>query len=253
MEMKINNRVAVVTGGGSGLGRAMALGLARAGVKVLIAEVREPEGKKVLKEIQMLGGTGDLFVGDVSQEKTAEQLIYFCTQRLRGLDILINNAGLRMEEHNDELYEDWRCLRMRPTHELAIDEWDLLLSINLRAVFLCTHFALPHMIRQKRGTIIGITSNAGSRGVSGKSAYCASKHALEGLMKTVAEEVREHGISANAVHPGGRVDVDGRGGQSPDVVVPLILYLSTQDKPIITGQTLKAKDWNEDKRVPRKA
>ena len=249
MEMKINNRVAVVTGGGSGLGRAMALGLARAGVKVLIAEVREPEGKKVLKEIQMFGGAGDHFVGDVSQEKTAEQLIHFCIQRLKGLDILINNAGLRMEEHDDGRYEDWRCLRMAPTHELAIDEWDLLLSINLRAVFLCTHFALPHMIQQKRGTIIGITSNAGGRGVSGKSAYCASKHAVEGLMKTVAEEVREHGISANAVHPGGRVDVDGRGGQSPDVVVPLILHLSAQNKPIITGQTLKANDWNERKLV----
>ena len=68
-------------------------------------------------------------------------------------------------------------------------------------------------------------------------------------MKTVAEEVREHGISANAVHPGGRVDVDGRGGQSPDVVVPLILHLSAQVKPIFTGQTLKAKDWNERKLV----
>jgi NAD(P)-dependent dehydrogenase (short-subunit alcohol dehydrogenase family) len=245
--MNINNQVALVTGGGSGLGRAMALGLAREGAKVLIAEVRESEGRNVLKEIQSLGGAGDLFVGNISQEKTAEKLIDFCIQQLKGLDILINNAGLRMEEHGDGIYEGWRCLRMRPTHELPVDEWDLLLSINLRAVFLCTHFALPHMIRQKRGTIIGVTSNAGSRGVSGKSAYCASKHAVEGLMKTVAEEVRENGISANAIHPGGRVDVDGRGGLSPDVVIPLVNFLAAQDKPNITGQTIKAKDWNEEK------
>jgi NAD(P)-dependent dehydrogenase (short-subunit alcohol dehydrogenase family) len=225
----------------------MALGLVREGAKVLIAEARESEGKNVLEEIKSLGGAGDLFVGDISQEKTAEKLIDFCIQRFKGLDILINNAGLRMEEHEDGIYEDWRCLRMRPTHDLTVDEWDLLLSINLRAVFLCTHFALPHLIRQKRGTIIGITSNAGSRGVCGKSAYCASKHAVEGLIKTVAEEVREHGISANAIHPGGRVDVDGRGGLSPDVVVPLVNFLSTQDKPNITGQTIKAKDWNEGK------
>ncbi len=66
-------------------------------------------------------------------------------------------------------------------------------------------------------------------------------------MKTVAEEVREHGISANAIHPGGRVDVDGRGGLSPDVVIPLVNFLSTQDKPNISGQTIKAKDWNEGK------
>jgi NAD(P)-dependent dehydrogenase (short-subunit alcohol dehydrogenase family) len=241
--MKVAGQVAIVTGGGSGLGRAMALGLARDGAKVLIAEVRKREGEKVLEEIRSLGGTGDLFVGDVSQEKTAQQLIDFSSQGFNGMDILVNNAGLRMEEHDDGVYENWRCLRMRPTHELPVAEWDHLLSVNLRAVFLCTHFALPLMIRQRKGTIISITSNAGSRGVPGKSAYCASKHAVEGLMKTVAEEVRDYGISANAIHPGGRTDVDGRGGQSPDVVVPLVLHLCTQDEPAVTGQIIKAENW----------
>lgn len=244
-KMKITDQVAIVTGGGSGLGRAMALGLAREGAKVLIAEVREVEGKKALQEIQSLGATGHLFVGDVSQEKTAQQMVDFCVQRLNGLDILINNAGLRMEDHEDGAYESWRCLKMRPTHELPLEEWDLVLNVNLRAVFLCTRFALPHMIQQKGGTIISISSNAGSQGVSGKSAYCASKHAVEGLMKTVAEEVRAYGISANAIHPGSRVNVDGRGGQSPDVVVPLVLFLASQDRPTITGRTISAKEWNE--------
>lgn len=246
-KVKVADQVAIVTGGGSGLGRAMALGLAREGAKILIAEVRETEGKKVLEEIQTLGGIGDLFVGDVTQEKIAQRLVDFCIQRLKGLDILVNNAGLRMEEHEDNIYEPWRCLKMRPTHELPVGEWDLLLNVNLRAVFLCTHFALPHMIQQKRGTIVTLSSNAGSRGVPGKSAYCASKHAIEGLMKTVAEEMREYGISANAIHPGGRVNVDGRGGQLPDVVVPLTLFLACQDGPAITGRTIKASDWNEGK------
>lgn len=245
--MKIKNQGAIVTGGGSGLGRAMALGLAREGARVLIAEVRQPEGENVLKEIRSCGGKGDLFVGDVSQENAAKQMVDFCIQRLKRLDILINNAGLRMEEHEDGIYESWRCLRMRPTHELPVDNWDLLLNVNLRAVFLCTHFALPHMMQQRRGTIIAISSNAGSHGVPGKSAYCASKHAVEGLMKTVAEEACDYGISANAIHPGGRVNVDGRGGQPPDVVVPLVLFLAAQDKPTITGRTIKARDWNEGK------
>ena len=245
--MKIAGQVAIVTGGGSGLGRAMALGLARKGAKVLIADARETEGKRVLEEVQSLGGTGHLFVGNLSQEKTAQQMVDSCIQGLRGLNILINNAGLRMEQHEDSIYEPWRCLKMRPIHELPVGEWDLLLNINLRAVFLCTHFALPHMIGQKQGTIISISSNAGNHGVPGKSAYCASKHAIEGLMKTVAEEMRDHGISANAIHPGGRVNVDGRGGQSPDVVVPLVLFLAGQDQPAITGKTIRAKDWNEKK------
>ena len=243
--MQVNNQVAIITGGGSGLGRAMALGLAKEGAKVLIAEVRESEGNQVLQEIQSLGGRGDIFVGDISQEKTAEQLIEFCVQRMKRLDILINNAGLRMEDHEDGVYESWRCLRKRPTHEVPVDEWDLLLRINLRAAFLCTHFALPHMIRNKRGAIISTSSGAGSRGVAGKSAYCASKHGIEGFIKTVAEEVRQYGISANAVHPGGgRANVDGRGGVPPQVIVPLVLFLCSQDQPEVTGESLTAKDWN---------
>ena len=237
--------VGVVTGGGSGLGRAMALGLAKEGAKVLIAEVRGPQGQDTVQEIQSEGGKADLFVGDISQEITAEKLVNSCIQRMGSLDILINNAGLRMEEHEDGVYESWRCLPMQPTHKLPVDQWDSLLRVNLRAAFLCTHFALPHMIRQKKGTLISVSSGAGSRGVADKSAYCASKHAIEGFMKTVAEEVRQYGISANAIHPGGRANVDGRGGVPPDVVVPLILSLCGQDQPQVTGQIIKAKDWNE--------
>ncbi len=95
---------------------------------------------------------------------------------------------------------------------------------------------------------MGISSNAGHEGVAGKCAYVASKHAVEGLMKTVAKEMQPHGISANASHPGGRVNVDGRGGQLPDVVVPLVLFLAEQDEPKITGKVIKAHDCNDGKR-----
>jgi NAD(P)-dependent dehydrogenase (short-subunit alcohol dehydrogenase family) len=245
--MKIANQVAIVTGGGSGLGRAMALGLAREGAKVLVADVRETEGQKVMEEISARGGSAELFTGNLSQTETVERMIRFCAEQFGKIDILINNAGLRMEDHDDGIFESWRCLQKRLTHELPVAEWDLVLGVNLRAVFLCTHFALPHMIGQKRGTIISTSSNAGSHGVSGKSAYCASKHAVEGLMKTVAEEVRDYGISANAIHPGSRVNVDGRGGQSPEVVVPLVCFLASQDRPDVTGQIINAKKWNESK------
>ncbi len=246
--MKITDQVAIVTGAGSGLGRAMALGLARAGAKVVIADVREAGAKIVQKEIHSQGGSAEIFAGDLSQEIAARNLIDFCTEKFTRLDILINNAGLRMEVHDDGAYEDWRCLRQRPTHEVPVSDWDLLMGVNLRAVYLCTHFALPHMITQQHGVIIGISSNAGHQGVAGKCAYVASKHAVEGLMKTVAKEMQLYSISANAIHPGGRVNVDGRGGQAPEVVVPLVLHLAGQDQPTITGKVIKAQEWNAGKR-----
>jgi NAD(P)-dependent dehydrogenase (short-subunit alcohol dehydrogenase family) len=172
--MDLTGQVAIITGAGSGWGRAMALGLAREGAKVLIAEVREAAGEHALREIHAAGGSGDLFVGDISREETAREAIEFCIGKLGGLDLLINNAGLRMEEHEDGVYEPWRCVRTRAAHELPVSDWDLVLNVNLRGVFLCTRFALPRMIDQRRGPIISITSNAGTRGVPGKAADCAS-------------------------------------------------------------------------------
>jgi len=242
--MNIKDQVAIVTGGGSGLGRAMALGLAREGAKILLADVREEGSRKVQEEIHDAGSVGEVFTGDLSQEQSAREMLESCIRQFGRVDILINNAGLRMEVHEDGAYETWRCLRQRPTHEVPVTDWDLVIAVNLRAVYLCTHFALPHMIVQKHGTIIGISSNAGHRGVPGKCAYVASKHAVEGFMKTVAEEMKDYGISANAIHPGGRVDVDGRGGQSAEVVVPVVLFLAAQEPPLVTGKVIKAQDWN---------
>jgi len=242
--VELAGQTAAVTGGGSGLGRAIALGLARAAAKILVADVRGSEAEAVARTIRAAGGTAETCAGDLSREDAARAMIESCVEKFGRIDILVNNAGLRMERHDDDVYEGWRCLQMRPTHELSPADWDLVLGVNLRAVFLCTHFALPHMMQKRRGAIISLSSNAGSHGVPGKSPYCASKHAVEGLMKTVAEEMREHGISANAIHPGGRVDVDGRGGHPPDIVVPLVLHLC-RNGTAVTGQTIKASEWNK--------
>jgi NAD(P)-dependent dehydrogenase (short-subunit alcohol dehydrogenase family) len=246
--LNIAEQAAIVTGAGSGLGRAMAIGLASAGARIMVADVRAECAHQVQKEIAAQGGRAEAFTGDLSQEFIARRLVDFCAEKLGRVDILINNAGLRMEVHNDNVYEPWRCLIQRPTHEVPVSDWDLLMGVNLRAVYLCTHFAVPHMIKQRHGVIIGISSNAGHEGVAGKCAYVASKHAVEGLMKTVAKEMQSNGISANAIHPGGRVNVDNRGGQAPEVVVPLVLHLAGQDQPVITGKVIKAQEWNEGKR-----
>src|SRR6266545_6668620 len=138
--MKIEGQVAIVTGGGSGLGRAMAIGLAREGAKALLADVREDEARRVWQEIKSFGAVAEIFVGDLSQEFAAQQMVDFCAQKFGRVDVLINNAGLRMEVHEDGVYEEWRCLEQRPTHQVPVSDWDLLLGINLRAVYLCTHF-----------------------------------------------------------------------------------------------------------------
>ncbi|MEK9679853.1 MAG: SDR family oxidoreductase [Rhodospirillaceae bacterium] len=243
--MELDHQVAIVTGGGSGLGRAMALRLAAEGVSVLISEVREDVGANTESEINEAGGRAALFTGDVSDEAVAEKLIEFCLETFGRLDILINNAGIRMEFRENDEFEDWRCLPRRPTHEVSVDDWDLVLRVNLRAAYLCTHYALPHMIEQGSGVVIGVSSDAGSKPAVGKCAYVASKFGLEGLMKTVAEEMREHGISANAIYPGGRADVDGRGGLDPDVMTPLVMHLCRQNGVEITGQSITAREWNQ--------
>ncbi len=243
--MELDHQVAIITGGGSGLGRALALGLAAEGASVLISEVREDAGADVVTEINTAGGRAALFPGDVSDETVAGNLVDFCLEQFGRLDILINNAGIRMEHREWGEFEDWRCIPRRPTHEVPIDDWDLILRVNLRAAFLCTHFALPHMIKQGRGVIIGVSSDAGSKPAVGKSAYVASKFGLEGLMKTVAAEMGDRGITANAVYPGGRADVDGRGGLDPDVMTPLVLHLCRQEGAELTGQSIMAREWNE--------
>lgn len=246
--MNIAGQSAIVTGAGSGLGRAMALGLASAGARIIAADVREEYAQHTRQEIIAKGGGAEAFGGDLSQEFVARHLVDFCAEKYGRVDILINNAGLRMEVHDDGVYEPWRCLIQRPTHEVPVSDWDLLMGVNLRAVYLCTHFALPHMIKQNHGVILGISSNAGHEGVAGKCAYVAAKHAVEGLMKTVAKEMKDRGICANAIHPGGRVNVDGRGGHAPDIVVPLVLHLASQGEPTITGKVIKAQEWNAGRR-----
>jgi NAD(P)-dependent dehydrogenase (short-subunit alcohol dehydrogenase family) len=198
--MSLADQVAIVTGGGSGLGRAMALGLAEEGAKILIAEVRQHEGEQVVEEIRSSGGTAELFVGDISQDDTARALIETCRKKLSGLDILINNAGLRMETHADDVFEDWRCLRQRPTHEVPIEEWDLLMGINLRAPYLCTHFALPYLIEQRGGTVINVSSDAGQRHRGKERILCVKArsrrvHQVTGAGDAALRYQRQHRIS----------------------------------------------------------
>jgi NAD(P)-dependent dehydrogenase (short-subunit alcohol dehydrogenase family) len=128
---------------------------------------------------------------------------------------------------------------------MEVKDWDRILAVNLRGPFLLSKAVLPQMIKQQQGSIINISSGAGHKAVPGKSAYSASKHALEGLSKSLAGEVRRYNIRVNALAPGGRVDVDGRGGMPADIIVPACLFLASDDARTVTGQSIIATQWNE--------
>ena len=231
MVFGIAGKVAIVTGAASGLGRVMALAFHRAGALVVLND---------LVEISPLDDFGEesLFVrGDVAKEAEAKNIVDQAYATFGRVDILVNNAGLR----NLPFLGVDNCSVI----DMEVHHFDRIIAVNLRGPFLLCRAVLPIMIKARQGSIINISSGAGQKGVPGKAAYSASKHGLEGFTKSLAEEVRNFGIRVNALAPGGRVDVDGRGGLPPEVIVPAALFLASDESSSVTGQTIVATKFNE--------
>lgn len=236
--MRLKDKVAIVTGACQGMGRAIALGLAGSGAHVVVNDIKSEEaGKDVLSAIKELGRETFYVQGDVSSEEDVQKIMSATMEAFGRIDVLVNNAGLRTIAY---LGRD-SC----PVREMEVKHWDRMLAVNLRGPFLLSKAVLPHMIKQKQGSIINISSGAAHKAVPGKSAYSASKHALEGLTKSLAGEVSRFNIRVNALEPGGRVDVDGRGGLPADIIVPACIFLASDDAHAVSGQSIIATQWNE--------
>lgn len=184
----LKDKVAVVTGGGRGIGRAIVLALGREGVKVLINYRGKKESAlETLEELKKLGGEGEIYQADVSVEEEVEKMFNFVIEKWGKLDILVNNAGIT---------KDNLLIRMKS------EEWDQVINTNLRGVFLCTKSALKIMLKQRSGRIINISSVVGLKGNIGQANYASAKAGIIGFTKAVAREVASRGITVNAIAPG---------------------------------------------------
>lgn len=186
--MKLEEKVAIVTGGGGGIGRAIALRFTREGAAVLVAGPTEEKIKSVEKEISDNGGRALAVLTDVADEADVERLVAAAISGFSKIDILVNNAGIA-----------------GPTAlvpNVSRQDWDRTFAVNLTGAFLCAKHVLPHLIERRSGCIINITSIAGLQAYAYRSPYCASKWGMIGLTQTLAQEGGQYGITANAIAPG---------------------------------------------------
>lgn len=185
--MKFDGKVALVTGGGRGIGAEIARNLAREGAAVAISARTESEVLKVVEEIAAAGGRAQPFIADLAQADQAAGLVGRVQAAMGPIDFLINNAGIAGSA---------------PVVKQTLEEWNRIFAINVTATFLCTQAALPKMIERGSGRVVNIASVAARFGARYIGAYAASKHAVLGFTRCVAAEVAAFGITANAVCPG---------------------------------------------------
>lgn len=234
----LRGKVALVTGSSRGIGRAVALRLARAGAIVALNGTKEVSATTQIIESE--GGRCFSFVGDVSDAKQVEAIFAKIGADLGGVDILVNNAGIN---------HDALLLRM------SEDDWDAVLDVNLKGSFLCVRSALKHMVRKRWGRIINIGSIIGQRGNAGQANYAAAKAGLVGLTKSIAQEVASRAITANVIAPG-FIETDMTQGLTaavreqirqriplgyfgkPEDVAEVALFLAGEGARYITGQVL---------------
>ena len=185
--MKLKDQVAIVTGAGRGIGRAVALAFAREGAAVALAARTASELETVAAQVKSRAGRALVVPTDVTQEASVASLIEKVLSGFNRVDILVTAAGVAS---------------FAPLVDTKPEDWDRMLAVNLRGVFLSCRAVLPPMMRQRRGTIINVVSVAAKRAIPGGAAYAASKHAVLGLTQVLAEEMRPHGVRVGALCPG---------------------------------------------------
>jgi 3-oxoacyl-[acyl-carrier protein] reductase len=238
--MRLTGKIALVTGASRGIGKAIALRLAQDGAKLAINNLDIETAETVAAEIKALGGMALAVAGDVSSTDEVKNMMETIISTYGSIDILVNNAGIT---------RDQLLLRM------ADDDWDRVLAVNLRGVFLCTKAVLKYMLKARWGRIINMSSIVGFTGNAGQSNYAASKAGIIGFTRSVAREVASRGITVNAVAPGFiETDMTARLSEkqrqdiasriplgflgTPEDVASVAAFLAGEDSRYITGQVI---------------
>ena len=238
--MNLSDRVAIVTGGGRGIGRAIALKLAGAGATVVVSDILEREAEAVAGEIKSAGGQSLVCLADVSSSSDVTRLAEATMKDYGRIDILINNAGIARDQ-----------ILVRMPEE----DWDKVLAVDLKSVFLCSKAVMRPMLKARWGRIVSLSSIAGVMGNPGQANYASAKAGIIGFTRTLAKEVGSHGITVNAVTPG-FIDTDmtrqmdqkrlqeikkliplNRFG-TPQDVAEVVAFLASEEAGYVTGQVL---------------
>ena len=243
MNGSFEGKVAIITGGGSGIGRAVALALAEQGCKLVIANRNQKSGEATVQLVRDSSGDATFIKTDVTKSTEVESLMAQTVKQHGRLDFLFNGAGVQPAPG--------------PTTDETEEAWNRSIDVDLKGTWLCTKFAIPHLLKSGGGSIVNTAGASGLVGFANWTSQCASKHGIVGLTKAVALEYAKEGIRVNAVCPGlirtpmleklagGAENVDGMAGVAPvgrignpDDIAQAVVWLCSDGSKLVTGHAL---------------